>query len=107
MSGQIYDSAKEYRKDKATKRRKRQALRETPKATPESEGSDSQEEDTEQLDDPEEQTHPPFVNRSKGKQRAGQKETKKGRRKDDRKDMYKAFDGSALLCIGVLFSIPV
>ncbi|KIJ57232.1 hypothetical protein M422DRAFT_238825 [Sphaerobolus stellatus SS14] len=105
MNGQIFDSAKEYRKKKSNKRRKRQAMQaKVAKATPESEDNSQtdEEEDAEESDDVGKHSSP-SPDRSKGKQRAdGPTKPRKARLKDDRKDMYKAFDGSALLCIGWL-----
>ncbi|KAF8589646.1 hypothetical protein K439DRAFT_1628644 [Ramaria rubella] len=96
FKGELFDSAGQYRREKKEKQRQRKLRAET---------SGSQEDQTEDEDDggdDQERTRQKVNIKDIGKQKKPR--TPKENRK---KDMYKAFDGSALLCIGMLLQAHI
>lgn len=92
---ELFDSAKQYRKEKAEMRRLREMR--PCEDNSEREGENA----NEQLPVSNDSEPPDSISKEKEPKAT---KSRKPRIKHDKKDMYKAFDGSALLCIGIFIT---
>jgi hypothetical protein len=104
-AGQLFDSAAQYRKEKKEKRRLR--MLETEASGSKDSGNTQEVDSDEEGEDDESVAEGSSNSKSKNKDKGKGKVKHRGpRKKVTERDMYKAFEGSALLCIGTPPLLP-